>query len=105
MIRVVLRLIGLVITAGAFVALVVDGARSIVANAIVLTSFESLVGHADPGFYGRLRALLNIHAARWLWDPVAVWIMSCPAFIALAAFGLALLFVARRRPNSGSETI
>ena len=103
MIRVVLRLIGLVVTAGAFVAVVVDGARSIVANAIVVTSFEHLVGHADPGFHGRLRALLDIPAWRWLWDPVAIWVISCPAFIVLAAFGLALLLVAR--PNSGPETI
>ena len=78
---------------GAFVAAVVDGARSIGAGALSLTYAGGVL---RPRF-AELQAALD-KVSPWLWDPVMLQVMRAPLGLLLATFGLLLLLMAPRKP-------
>ncbi len=92
MLRFLLRTLGLWLLAGALVAVVVDGARSIAAGAPVMTSFVHLWGYALPG------SLTAAEAATppWLWGPILVPVLELPAFAFFLVLGLLLLWSGQR---------
>ncbi|GGE49821.1 hypothetical protein GCM10007276_28690 [Agaricicola taiwanensis] len=98
LVRFLLRLIGTCLIAGGFVALVIDGTRSIADGRLFLTSFGSVLKGIDPSLEETLREAIQTHVAFWLWDPVMVWVLSQPASAVLAVLG-ALLIVMGRKPR------
>lgn len=94
MIRFLLRAIALLILAGAFVALVLDGTRSIAANGLALLDFGTLAAQIAPKAYAGLEpAARKLNPA--LWDPVLVNALKIPSFLVLAAVGALLLRLTR----------
>ncbi len=94
--RFVVRLIALGLLAGAFAAAVIDGARSLADQQVVLTSMGQTLGLVIPS----RMAILPQQVARlspWLWDPVLISILYVPAFIDLAVVGLVLMALCRPR--------
>ena len=83
MIRFLFRFIGLWLLAGAFVALVIDGTRSVAASRIVLTT----VGEAWSVVHRPSLELFRAHIVgnypAWVWDPVAIDFLLAPLWIAL----------------------
>jgi hypothetical protein len=99
MIRLALRLAGLLLLAGGFAELVVDGARSLAAGAVSLAPMSALVEAALPGrlaVWGR--TIAGVSAV--LWDPVLTGVLAAPAFAVLALAGCALLLLARPRRDA-----
>jgi hypothetical protein len=90
-VRFLLRLIGYLLVAAGFVALVIDGARSIANSALQFTVLgETLQGLLRERYSWIQPAIeRNIHPL--LWDPVLLNLMLAPT--ALAAMLLGLLFV------------
>jgi hypothetical protein len=96
LVRFLLRLIGTCLLAAGFVALVIDGTRSIADGSLFLTSFGSVLAGLDPSLEDTLRDGIQVHVASWLWDPVCVWILAQPAFAVLAVLGAFLVVIGRK---------
>ncbi len=97
MLRFIARFLGLWLLAGALVALVVDGARTIAASQMVMTSLGALWRQASPESLEAAREAVGSTSAPWLWDSVIVWVLLAPTFAMLAALGAFLLFLGQKR--------
>ena len=100
MIRFILRLIGVVLLAGGFAALVIDGTRSIAGNRLLWTPFEQTAQWLLPGKLPLLQAIVERDLHPLLWNPVLVTIFALPTFLVLGVLGLFFLLIARKRPRS-----
>jgi len=94
MIRFLLRLLGFLILAGGFVALVIDGARSIAAGAFSFTPLQASWNAASPSTLENTRGFFDetLHAGG-AFDVVA----AQPTFVALGVLGVLLMLLGRRR--------
>ncbi len=95
MMRFLVRLTGLFALAGAVIALVVDGAKSLAASALVLTSLGEAWGAASPGSLAAARSGLAAHLGRVAADAVAGAIMALPVSLFFGALGALLVLAAR----------
>ncbi len=102
MIRFLLRFVGFWLLAGGFVALVVDGTRSIAASAVELTSAGDAWFVLAPDSLSALEAW-GREAMPGLWEHLAAPLLSLPAFLPLAGLGLILLAIGRVRERSRFE--
>lgn len=96
MLRLLTRFLGLLLLAGGFIALIVDGTRSIAGGAVMVVTLRKGLAEAFPGFYHSLEASLG---AKWpfLWDPVLATLLTLPVSVALGALGAALIVFSHRR--------
>ncbi len=98
MLRFLARFLGVWLIAGALVAGVVDGAKSIAASTVALTSLsESWAGLAR--LLGEAETPPE-RAAPWPFDAIMAWLFSAPTFAVLAVAGAALLAAGRRRRST-----
>ena len=93
MLRFLSRLIGLLILAAGFAALVIDGTRSIAGSRIYVTPVSLLFGAKLPVMQQAI--VRNAHPL--LWDPVMTSLLRLPIWLALAVVGLLFLRMAQRR--------
>ena len=98
MLRFLARFVGVWLIAGALVAAVVDGAKSIAASTVALTpigeswaGLARLLGEAETAPEG---------PATWPFDAIVAWLLSAPTFAVLAVAGAALLAAGRRRRST-----
>jgi hypothetical protein len=97
MIRFLFRFVGLWLLAGAFVALIIDGTRSIAASRLILTALREAWSAVHPASLTALQAWAERGAAAWIWDPVAVNVLSTPLWVVLALIGIVLIVLGRPR--------
>jgi hypothetical protein len=97
MIRFVLRLLGLICLAAAFILAIYDGTRSIAANRVFLTSVRTLWELIGANSLTQMKPLLSPYAGGVLWDPGLVSILNAPAFTLLGCLGVVLLMLGRRK--------
>lgn len=84
--------------AAAFATVVVDGARSIAAQRVVLTTMGRALDYALPSKFPLLQPFVEKRLGPLAWDPFLVAILSMPAFLDLAALGFFLFYLVRRPP-------
>lgn len=102
MFTILIRLVGYLMLAGAFVALVVDGTRSIAASSLTLLRLSDALDRLAPKAQPALQAWLQ-QASPVLWDPVALRLLAVPLSFALLVVGvLAVLAAAEREPGVGT---
>lgn len=95
--RLVLRMVGTWLVALALVLLVIDGTKSLAANALTFTSLTQAWTQVHAGSIEEVRAFL---ASRYFADFLAQVmdaLLAAPAFAVLGIPGLALAFLGRRR--------
>ncbi len=99
MFRFLFRFTGFWLLAGGFVALIVDGTRSIAASGLLLTSVSDAWYAIAPSSLERAEAAGH---SGWptLWDTVAAPLLGLPAFFILALLGVVLLALGRVRERS-----
>ena len=97
MIRFLLRFIGLICLATAFILVIYDGTKSIAANAFYFTSARTFWELISAASLAKLKPLLTPYAGGILWDPVMVSILSAPSWSLLGGFGIILLLLGRRK--------
>jgi hypothetical protein len=96
-IRLIVRVFGLALLAGAFAACVIDGARSIAADQLSLTPLGTTAYWAFPNKFPLMQNFVaQIHPL--LWDPILLHILLLPTWAVLGVLGAALLYAMRRRP-------
>jgi hypothetical protein len=97
MIRFLLRTLGLLLLAAAFIFLVYDGTRSIAANLLVYSRADEVWSLLHTASLQQLQPWIEQHAPRWVWDPVVARILDAPAVVVLGIVGTILLVLGRRR--------
>ena len=95
MIRFALRLVGLLLLAGAFAAAVIDGARSLADQKIELSSMGTVLVYAFPAKFALMQDYV-VKKAPMLWNVVLVNALYAPATLDLAALAAVLFYLARR---------
>jgi hypothetical protein len=97
--RFLARFIGLIALAGAFAAVVVDGARSIAAGEWALTSTGAALYWLSPKALLNVQSFIEQRLGAWAWRDVVVRALLAPAFIDLALLSLILYLVSRPPPR------
>lgn len=97
MIRFLFRFVGLWVFAGAFVALVLDGVRSIASSEIVTTPLGVTWLATSPATLTRFQSFVESTFSPAVWERLAVPVLGAPLFVVLGVAGLLLLLIGRRR--------
>ena len=101
MIRFISRFVGLWLIAGALVALVIDGAKSIAASAVTFTRVGMAWLEYSPATLAGVQAFIEkdveSHVGHWVWDPLVQAILWLPVFAALGLLGGILALAGRKR--------
>lgn len=97
MFRLISRFLGFWLFAAALVSLVHDGARSIAASSLVVTSLGELWFSISPPSLNLTQAVIERYLHPFLWDPLLVSILQAPAAVVLMAVALLFALIGRRR--------
>jgi len=97
MIRFLLRTLGLLFLAAAFIFLVYDGTKSIAANMLLYSKVDEVWSLLHTASLQQLQPLIEKKAPHWLWDPVVTTILNAPAIVAFGIVGAILLLLGRRK--------
>jgi hypothetical protein len=100
MVRFFFRFISWWLLAGAFVAFVIDGTRSISASRLVLTPFGGAWDSLHPSSFDAMRAWIEGHLPGWVYNPVILGILLSPLWIILGVLGFLLFLIGRKREHS-----
>jgi len=99
MIRLLFRFVGYWLLAGALVAAIIDGSKSIAASSLVTTPLGQHFQQLAPSLLQRLEfGIQNNLGLPWLWDLVFVNILTWPTFAVLGILALIILMIGRRKP-------
>ena len=101
MIRFLLRFVGIWLLAGGFVALVLDGVRSIASSEIVMTPLGVAWLAISEDSLMHVQELVNAKLPAGSWDLVMAPLLQAPLFAVLAALGLLLMLIGRRKEKRG----
>jgi len=99
MLRLVIRFFGLLLLAGGFVALIIDGTRSLAGGGLILTTLDRGASDLFPSVYRAAEQAIESNVAAFLWDPVLTTLLLFPASLALCALGAGMIIVSHK-PHS-----
>ncbi|HKS84991.1 MAG TPA: hypothetical protein VJR71_05905 [Pseudolabrys sp.] len=97
MIRFLLRFIGLIFLAAAFVLVIYDGTKSIAASKLFLTNVRTIWEIINPASLARIKPAIEAYAGGYLWDPLMVTILAAPGWSVLGFLGIAFLLLGRKK--------
>src|SRR5262249_12729316 len=97
MIRFLLRTLGLLFLAAAFIFLVYDGTRSIAANVLLYSKVDEIWSLVHAASLQQLKPAIEKNAPAWLWDPVATTVLDSPATVVFGIIGAILILLGRRK--------
>jgi hypothetical protein len=97
MIRFLLRFLGLLCLAAAFILVIYDGTKSIAGNSLSLTTVRALWELINAGSLAKVKPLIDHYAGGLLWDPIMLSILAAPAWALLGLFGILLLVLGRKK--------
>lgn len=102
MFRFLVRFAGLVAIAGAVIALVVDGTKSIAASTLVVTPLGQAWFAFDPDSLASAQAAVATHVeayvGAWVWYPMIQFLLDLPAWLGFGALGALLVLAGRPQP-------
>ena len=103
MIAFLVRSIGFLLFAASFIALIADGVRSLAADALVMTALGQVWFTLDAPSLNLAQAVVQRYVHPYIWDPIAITILTWPAFAVGGGLGLALMLLGtRRRRRTGA---
>jgi hypothetical protein len=97
MIRFLLRTLGLLFLAAAFIFLVYDGTRSIAANAVVYTRVDEVWSLLHAASLQQVQPWIEQHAPHWLAEPATAAVLGAPGAVILGIAGTILMLLGRRK--------
>jgi hypothetical protein len=95
--RLVLRIIGTVLIALAVILVIIDGTKSLAANAIVFTSLGETWGAIQPDSLAAVREFLDTRLFGPLLDPLVSGLLSLPGWAIVGVPGILLAWAGRSR--------
>jgi hypothetical protein len=96
MIRFLLRFLGLLSLALAFIFLVYDGTKSIADQRLYITRVTQVWADLHETSLALVQPTLE-ELAPWLWDPVAKNVLDSPAWLVLLVLGMVLVLLGRKK--------
>jgi hypothetical protein len=99
MLRFLARVLGLLLVAGSFVGLVIDGTRSIANGVVSFTPLSKFAFTLFPRTFPLIEPTVNQKVHPFLWDPVLLHVFLLPAAIVGFALGIVLLWLGQRPPE------
>ncbi len=96
MLRIFIRFIGLLLLAGGFVALIVDGTRSLAGGDLFVTTLSRGARDLFPAGLSALQRSVE-HVSAFLWDPVIATLLHAPVSVAFGGLGALLILLSQRR--------
>lgn len=96
MIRFLLRFLGVLILAAAFILLVYDGAKSIADSRIYIYKLGQLWTDINAGSLQSLQAAIEAQLT-WLWNPVLLTVLEQPAWLVLGVIGILFILLGRKK--------
>ncbi|MCC6887911.1 MAG: hypothetical protein IT536_05185 [Hyphomicrobiales bacterium] len=96
MIRFLLRFLGLLALALAFIFFVYDGTKSIADQRWYITKVAEVWATLHESSLTQVRPMLEGFAT-WLWDPVAINVLDAPIGLVLVLVGIVLVLLGRKR--------
>lgn len=97
MIRFIFRILGFWLFAGAFVALVLDGARSITSGALIVTPAGTTWYQLHSGSLNLAQAVIQRNVHPYLWDPVMISILQAPTWLVVGIIALLFILIGKKR--------
>lgn len=108
MFRFLVRLAGLFAIAGALIALVVDGTKSIAASSLFVTSLGQAWFAFDPASLQAAQAAvashIEVHVGSWVWFPVIQFLLTLPVWLVFGGAGALLVIAGRPLPFRAAVT-
>ena len=95
MIRSILRSLGLILLAAAFVAFIYDGAKSIADSTIYITKFSQTWADVHQESLRAAQAAVEKNVT-WLWT-VLLPVLEQPTWLVLGTIGMLLILLGRRK--------
>ncbi len=96
MIRFLLRFLGLLSLALAFIFLVYDGTKSIADQRLYITTVIEVWATLHESSLALVQPTLE-DLAVWLWDPLAKRVLEAPAWLVLLVLGTVLVLLGRKK--------
>jgi len=96
MIRFLLRFLGLLLLATAFVFLVYDGTKSIANHQFVYVRVNELWADIDQHSLNTVQDWIKSKAP-WVWEPYGQWIFALPTWGVLAVLSAILITLGRKK--------
>ena len=96
MLRLLIRIMGLALLAGGFVALVVDGTRSLAGGSLYVTTLGSALQASWPVAYQALRSAVLSRLPTFVWDPLLALLLTTPVGVALCGLGAAFIVLSHK---------
>ena len=97
MIRFLFRFIGLICLAAAFILVIYDGTKSIAGNRLYITKLGETWNAIHSTSLQLLQPAIERHVAVWLWDPVALSVLTAPTWLVFAVLGAVLMLFGRKK--------
>jgi hypothetical protein len=97
MIRFLLRFLGLISLAAAFILVIYDGTKSIAGNALSITTLRALWETINAASLQNLQPLIETYAGHFAWDPLFTSFLIAPSWAVLGVLGMLLMTLGRRR--------
>ena len=95
--RLVLRIIGTWLLGLALILMIIDGTKSLAANALVMTSLGDTWNSLNAGGLAALRGFIDTRFFGPVLEPILTAMLFCPGFVALGIPGVLLVFFGRSR--------
>lgn len=96
MFRFLFRLIGFILLAAGFVALVIDGTKSIAAGRVMVTVLGETWRNLHFASLQVAQPAIERHVAVWLWDPVILSVLLSPTAAVGLITGAVLMWLGRK---------
>ena len=97
MMRALLRLIGVIFLAAAFILVVYDGARSIADSRLYLYKLGQLWTDIHAASQQSVQAKVQASLPTAVWDPVITTILDQPSWLIFGIIGTVLILLGRKR--------
>lgn len=97
----VVRTVGILLFAAAFIALVADGVRSLAVDTLVWTPLGQLWAALSADSLAAAESLVKTRLDPYLWDNGIEPVLGWPGFAVVGVVGLVLLILGRRRRSPG----
>ena len=99
MLSFLLRVIGLFLLAGGFIALIVDGTRSLAGSGLYVSSIDASLQMIAPAIHQSLEKSVLAHFPNFIWDPLLVHLLRIPLSAALLLLGGLCVILTHRDPQ------
>lgn len=92
-----MRLLGVLLIAGAVIAAAIDGTKSIAASKLVMTPLGLQWFEFSPDTLNAAQAGIQRNVSPWLWDPVIQNLLLLPTWLVAGLLGALFVWIGSHR--------